>query len=177
MKHLFISLPLLFIPISVFAENATGTHATSTPPSSVFVICSQKAIDVREDTVASARTAYNKEMDRLMLLRKDAEKNILLIENENEKKVAIKDAVDSYRSSVKKAQDILKDARKNAWEAFDIAVEKCRTEKKVAKVQGKTLQEKRVDAPSKESKEENEKEQRGFFDTMRAKMNSLKGHN
>jgi hypothetical protein len=176
MKNIFIPLSLLFLPLSVFAQNATGTHATGTP-SSVFVLCSQKAIDAREDAVTSSRATYNKEMDRLMLLRKNAEKNILLIENESEKKSAIKDAVDSYKSSVKKAQDTLKDARRNTWEAFDVAVEKCRTEKKATKVQGKILQEKRVDTPSKELKEEGEKEQKGFFDTMRAKMDSLKGHN
>jgi hypothetical protein len=107
--------------------SATST-ATTTPltSSQIFTACSQDAIEMRDDTISSARATYNSAMTAALSQRKDSEKQAVGAENDDEKKNILTKAADEYKDAVHAAQDNLSKARKDAWSQFEADVKACR---------------------------------------------------
>ncbi len=124
------ALGLAFIPMFASAE----TTATSTVQLSlaapteaqVFTACSQTSIEVRDEAIGSARTAYNNSMSLALDARKEAEKSAVAVEDTDQKKEAIRVAVEDYKKAVTDAQDTLTAARKEAWDSFETNTQGCR---------------------------------------------------
>lgn len=128
-ENLLATLAIAFalVPLYASAEsNATTTVSGTQTEAQVFTACSQAAIEVRDNSIGSARTAYNLAMSAALSTRKDAEKSAVAIDDPNEKKDAIRAAVDEYKKEVTGAQDNLTKARKEAWSDFEANTTKCR---------------------------------------------------
>lgn len=126
-ENLFITLAIALAATPFYAS--ADTQATTTRPmteAQVFTACSQSAIEVRDNSIGSARMTYNLAMSAALSARKEGEKNAVAIEDEDKKRDAIKAAVDQYKQAVTSAQENLTKARKEAWNAFEANTNKCR---------------------------------------------------
>jgi ABC-type Na+ efflux pump permease subunit len=132
MKKLLLTLPLFLLPmfasaqVPIVASFGIQAESATTTDVQIFTACSQAAIEVRDSTIGSARTAYNNAMNIALDGRKEAEKTAVAILDSGAKKDAIKIAVDEYKKAVTQAQDALTKARKEAWEAFEANTIGCR---------------------------------------------------
>lgn len=132
MKKTLITLALLSLPVFAFAEANPDNNGQATE-AQIFTTCSQTAIENRDSSIGSARTAYNNAMAVALGARKDAEKKAVAIEDADEKKTAIKEAVEDYKKAVSQAQDALVKARKEAWAQFETSTSQCREASKEKK--------------------------------------------
>ena len=132
MKKLLIALPLLLLPIfasaqmPVVASFGIQAENASTTDVQIFTACSQMAIEIRDGSIGSARTAYNNAMNLALDARKEAEKSAVAILDAGEKKDAIKIAVNEYKKAVTQAQEGLTKARKESWDTFETNTIGCR---------------------------------------------------
>jgi hypothetical protein len=184
------TLSLAFIPFFASAQ-ATGTvassiEATGTPATQaqIFTACSQSAIDIRDSSIASARTTYNNSMTLALDARKESEKKAIAITDNGGKKEAIINTVNEYKKAVTQAQDALTQARKDAWDAFETNTQNCRdphndasgtkpqaaTFKASNKASLRTLQ--ATDQAS--SSDEVKTEVKSLGDTIKAQIDSIK---
>jgi hypothetical protein len=126
---LFASAETLSVPVGTSASTTVEVSATATE-AQLMTACAQNAIDARDSSIGSARSAYNNAMTVALDARKEAEKKAIALED-NAKKDAIKAAVDSYKKAVLQAQDTLTSARKEAWAAFEANTNTCRDTSKI----------------------------------------------
>ena len=131
-KNIITSLIIgfAFLPLYVSAESAVtlpvpAQEATATE-AQVFTACSQASIEVRDNAIGAARTAYNIAMSAALSARKDAEKKAVALEDSSKKKEAIRATVEAYKKAVTSAQDALTTARKAAWTTFEENTDNCR---------------------------------------------------
>lgn len=153
-KNTFLTtfaLGLALIPMFASAEtNATATLQISInapTEAQVFTACSQTSIEVRDEAIGSARTAYNNSMSVALDARKEAEKKAVAIEDADQKKEAIRVAVENYKKAVTEAQDTLTEARKEAWDSFETNTQGCRDGSKDKRQA--VVAEKKIAAPQK----------------------------
>lgn len=132
MKKTLITLALLSLPVFAFAEGSPENNGQATE-AQIFTVCSQTAIETRDSSISSARTAYNNAMSIALSSRKDAEKKAVAITNTDDKKTAIKEAVEEYKKAVGQAQESLIKARKEAWAQFETSTSDCRDASKERK--------------------------------------------
>jgi hypothetical protein len=146
MKKILLTLPLLFLPlmasaqVPVVASFGVQTESATSSDVQIFTACSQAAIEVRDSSIGSARTAYNTSMNLALDARKDAEKSAVAILDAGAKKDAIKAAVDEYKKAVTQAQDALTKARKESWDTFETNTIGCRDINKDSSVQSQAMQ-------------------------------------
>lgn len=125
-RNLLLTIALSALAVPVLANAQVSATSSPTTEAQVFTACSQTAIEVRDESIGSARTAYNNAMAVALDARKEAEKKAVAIDDEDDKKDAIKDAVDAYKKAVNQAQDTLIKARKEAWNTFETNTKICR---------------------------------------------------
>lgn len=124
---LTIATTLAVLPTLAGAQGTVQVHSTGqATEAQVFTACSQAAIEMRDSTIGSARTAYNNTMALALDARKEAEKEAVAMTDQGDKKEAIKKAVDSYKKAVTQAQETLVKARKEAWSSFETNTKNCR---------------------------------------------------
>lgn len=127
----------MYAPLYSFADEASSTEASSTKeqieststestPKKLFTLCSQEAIETRDNKIASTRALYNTTMSSALTDRKNKEKAAVALHDEGDKKAAIKLSAEMYKSQAKIAQNALTQARKSAWQTFSDDIQKCR---------------------------------------------------
>lgn len=125
---------LAFLPLFASAEVTSTTtlqiNVSAPSEAQIFTACSQTSIEVRDESIGSARTAYNNAMAVALDARKEAEKKAIAIDDPSQKKAAIVNAVDEYKKAVTSAQDDLTSARKEAWATFETNTTACRDSSK-----------------------------------------------
>lgn len=156
MKKTLITLALLSLPLFASAQASSEQNGVATE-AQIFTTCSQEAIEARDSSISSARTAYNSAMAIALGSRKDAEKKAVALPDANEKKTAIKEAVEEYKKAVNQAQEALIKARKEAWAHFETSTSKCREESKENK--SSTLDADEQDRSADDTKIEDKKEE------------------
>jgi hypothetical protein len=109
----------------IISESDASSTIASTTPIKTFTLCSQQAIENRDNTIAASRTIYNTAMAKALTERKNREKAAVAITDDGDKKDAIKVSVDTYKNQAKVAQTILLQARKVAWQTFENDIQKC----------------------------------------------------
>jgi hypothetical protein len=145
-----IFFPLLASAQTISANTNVQVNVTKASEAQIFTACSQTSIEIRDEAIGSARTAYNNSMAVALDARKEAEKKAVAIEDTSEKKDAIRVAVEDYKKAVTAAQENLTTARKEAWATFETNTKDCRDSSKDKK-QANTA-EKRVAAPTMSAK-------------------------
>ncbi len=132
-KYLFTSLLIgaVLAPALASAQTASTTvNATTTATTSLaFTLCQQAAIEKRDTSLGTARTAYNTSMAQALTVRKDAEKAAVAITDPTAKVAAVKLAAETYRKSVTAAQDALTSNRKVVLATFETDAKECRSTK------------------------------------------------
>jgi hypothetical protein len=132
-----VALSLALLPFYAGAQSAATTSATVAAPTAteaqVFTACSQASIEVRDNSIGSARTTYNAAMASALSARKEAEKEAVALTDASEKKEAIRSAVEEYKKAVTAAQENLTKARKEAWATFEGNTNSCRDISKEAR--------------------------------------------
>ena len=170
MKKTLLLLLLTLAPLYANAQVKATSTESAVDDAQVFTACSQASIEARDESIASARTAYNNAMNIALDARKDAEKRAVALTDASEKKAAIKVAVDDYKKAVTQAQDGLIKARKEAWATFETDMNTCREMKDksstgIQKAETKTLQ---VENQAREP------EAKSLKETIKAQFESLK---
>lgn len=163
-----IMLSLLAVPAFSFAE-ANPDNNGHAIEAQIFTTCSQEAIEARDSSISSARTAYNTTMAVALNARKEAEKKAVGLSDSDEKKSAIKNAVEEYKKAVNHAQETLIKARKEAWATFERDTENCREASKERKDSATTT-------PHAAAMKENDdrKQEPSLKETLKAKIESIK---
>lgn len=168
MKKTFITLALLSLPFFAFAEANPENNGQATE-AQIFTTCSQEAIETRDSSIGSARTAYNNAMSIALSDRKDAEKKAVALTDVNHKKTAIKEAVEEYKKAVNQAQEALIKARKEAWAHFETNTIDCRETSKENKEDTSEL---KAEAKTALTKGE-EKKSESFKETLMTTIKNL----
>lgn len=175
-----IAIGIALLPFYASAESLASTTPSvpvqQATEAQVFTACSQAAIEVRDNSIGSARTTYNLAMSEALNSRKDAEKNAVALDDEDERKDAIRAAVEDYKKAVTSAQDGLTKARKEAWSSFETNANKCRD---VSKDTRKGAADKRselraLQATEKTDGEEVKVETKSFRESLLEQLESLK---
>lgn len=106
------------------AEAAVGgdgvrmTRSASTTPKTVNLTCMQTAVDIREDGIISAHTAYNTAIMSGLTARKSALHDAWGLTDGTVRKTAIKSAWSAWKSAHTDARADLKSSKKAVWTTF-----------------------------------------------------------
>lgn len=176
------ALALAFLPLYAGAETASTTSVSApATEAQVFTACSQASIEIRDNAIGVARTAYNSAMSVALTARKEAEKGAVALADASEKKEAIRVAVEEYKKAITSAQEGLTTARKEAWGAFEANTNNCRDISKEARREA--ADEKKVELRSMQTEQQEDVEElkpetksfrESFFDQLESIKNFFK---